>query len=133
MVSYHGQKMSKSLGNLVFVSELLNRGVNPAAIRLALLTHHYREDWEWTGQELVAAERRLDRWREAILSVRAQGSSSDTVAQVRTALANDLDAPSAIGAIDQWVEDAPRATTTYSYAGADLRRAIDALLGIRLY
>ena len=48
MVSYDGEKMSKSLGNLVFVSKLLADGVDPMAIRMALLAHHYRSDWEWT-------------------------------------------------------------------------------------
>ena len=52
MVSYHGEKMSKSLGNLVFVSRLLADGVDPMAIRMALLAHHYRSDWEWTDAVL---------------------------------------------------------------------------------
>jgi len=133
MVAYGGHKMSKSLGNLVFVRELLSRGINPAAIRLALLAHHYRDDWEWTGHELVQAEARLARWREVILSGREQGASASAIAEIRAALANDLDTPGAIAAIDSWVATAPNAAQRYPYAGADLRRAVDALLGIQLY
>jgi L-cysteine:1D-myo-inositol 2-amino-2-deoxy-alpha-D-glucopyranoside ligase len=66
MVSYQGEKMSKSLGNLVFVSRLVAEGVDPMAIRMALLAHHYRSDWEWTDQVLGDAQARLDRWRAAL-------------------------------------------------------------------
>jgi L-cysteine:1D-myo-inositol 2-amino-2-deoxy-alpha-D-glucopyranoside ligase len=56
MVSYQGQKMSKSLGNLVFVNALLADGADPMAVRMALLAHHYRSDWEWTDAALAHAE-----------------------------------------------------------------------------
>src|SRR5499427_49938 len=65
MVAYQGAKMSKSLGNLVFVSRLRESGTDPMAIRLALLAHHYRSDWEWTDAVLADANRRLSRWRAA--------------------------------------------------------------------
>src|SRR6266567_1566320 len=71
MVSYHGEKMSKSLGNLVFVSKLLAAGVDPMAIRMALLTHHYRSDWEWTDAVLGDAQARLARWRAALARAEA--------------------------------------------------------------
>ncbi|MGH3510336.1 MAG: cysteine--1-D-myo-inosityl 2-amino-2-deoxy-alpha-D-glucopyranoside ligase, partial [Nocardioidaceae bacterium] len=66
MVGLDGEKMSKSRGNLVFVSALRERGVDPMAIRLTLLGHHYRDDWEWTGTDLTAAEGLLDSWRHAV-------------------------------------------------------------------
>ena len=66
MVAYQGAKMSKSLGNLVFVSRLRAAGVDPMAIRLALVAHHYRSDWEWTDDVLAEAQARLDRWRAAV-------------------------------------------------------------------
>ena len=66
MVAYDGEKMSKSLGNLVFVSALRNSDVDPMAIRLALLRHHYRSDWEWTDAELWTAVDDVDRWRQAL-------------------------------------------------------------------
>ncbi|SCE31209.1 L-cysteine:1D-myo-inositol 2-amino-2-deoxy-alpha-D-glucopyranoside ligase, partial [Streptomyces sp. SolWspMP-sol7th] len=62
MVGLDGEKMSKSKGNLVFVSRLRKDGVDPAAIRLALLAHHYRADWEWTAEGLQEAVDRLARW-----------------------------------------------------------------------
>ncbi|CAM5736547.1 L-cysteine:1D-myo-inositol 2-amino-2-deoxy-alpha-D-glucopyranoside ligase [Streptomyces microflavus] len=66
MVGLDGEKMSKSRGNLVFVSALRREGVDPAALRLALLSHHYRSDWEWTDQVLADAVERLARWRAAV-------------------------------------------------------------------
>ena len=66
MVRLDGEKMSKSLGNLVFVSSLLATGTDPMAIRLAILAHHYRDDWDWTAAGLAMAERRLARWRAAV-------------------------------------------------------------------
>ena len=65
MVGLDGEKMSKSLGNLVFVSRLVAGGEDPMAVRLALLAHHYRDDWEWTEPGLAAARTRLTRWRTA--------------------------------------------------------------------
>src|SRR4029077_16582930 len=66
MVRLGGEKMSKSLGNLVFVSRLLRDGADPMAVRLAILAHHYRHDWDWTADALTAAATRLARWREAV-------------------------------------------------------------------
>ena len=66
MIGLDGEKMSKSRGNLVFVSRLRQSGVDPMVIRLALLAHHYREDWEWTDDDLPRAECRLARWRAAL-------------------------------------------------------------------
>jgi L-cysteine:1D-myo-inositol 2-amino-2-deoxy-alpha-D-glucopyranoside ligase len=66
MVRLDGEKMSKSLGNLVFVSALRSAGVDPMAIRLAILAHHYRQDWDWTAAGLTAATDRLSRWRRAV-------------------------------------------------------------------
>src|SRR6516165_2012772 len=66
MVRLDGEKMSKSLGNLVFVSRLVADGVDPMAVRLAILAHHYRGDWDWTADGLAAAQDRLTRWRAAV-------------------------------------------------------------------
>jgi L-cysteine:1D-myo-inositol 2-amino-2-deoxy-alpha-D-glucopyranoside ligase len=66
MVRLGGEKMSKSLGNLVFVSELRLSGADPMAIRLSILAHHYRTDWDWTDEGLTAASGRLKRWRAAV-------------------------------------------------------------------
>ncbi len=71
LVSYRGEKMSKSLGNLVFVSRLLADGVDPMAIRMALLAHHYRSDWAWTDAVLGDAQARLSHWRTALARAEA--------------------------------------------------------------
>jgi L-cysteine:1D-myo-inositol 2-amino-2-deoxy-alpha-D-glucopyranoside ligase len=139
MVAYQGAKMSKSLGNLIFVSRLRAEGVDPMAIRLALLAHHYRADWEWTDAVLAAAQARLDRWRAAVArpvsagTVSAEAAADDVLTAVRTRLADDLDAPGALAAVDAWADAAlngPGATGT-----ADttlIRDIVDALLGVAL-
>jgi L-cysteine:1D-myo-inositol 2-amino-2-deoxy-alpha-D-glucopyranoside ligase len=104
MVGYDGEKMSKSRGNLVFVSALRNSDIDPMAIRLALLRHHYREDWEWTDDALWVAVDDIDRWRRA-LALGAGAPAEPVVAEVLTALADDLDAPRATAAVDQWVNE----------------------------
>jgi L-cysteine:1D-myo-inositol 2-amino-2-deoxy-alpha-D-glucopyranoside ligase len=142
MVSYHGAKMSKSLGNLVFVSRLRADGVDPMAIRLALLAHHYRSDWEWTDAVLAAGQARLDRWRAAVAAAPAAlpaRSASEVLAAVRERMADDLDAPGALAAIDAWAE-AVLAVGAESGAGsvagpaeaeaALVRDVADALLGV---
>jgi L-cysteine:1D-myo-inositol 2-amino-2-deoxy-alpha-D-glucopyranoside ligase len=73
MVRLDGEKMSKSLGNLVFVSGLLAEGADPMAVRLALLAHHYRDDWDWTADALSEAADRLARWRAAVSRMLASG------------------------------------------------------------
>jgi L-cysteine:1D-myo-inositol 2-amino-2-deoxy-alpha-D-glucopyranoside ligase len=130
MVRLDGEKMSKSRGNLVFVSRLLAAGTDPMAIRLAIIAHHYAEDWDWTEQGLAAAGARLARWRRALSlattaipgssgppspetpsaaapsaaapSAAAVSARSDVLGLVRARLADDLDAPGAIAAVDSW-------------------------------
>jgi L-cysteine:1D-myo-inositol 2-amino-2-deoxy-alpha-D-glucopyranoside ligase len=92
MVRLDGEKMSKSLGNLVFVDQLLKEW-DPMAVRLAVLAHHYREPWEWRDELLTEATGRLARWR-------ASGEGDAALDDVRAALDNDLDVPRAIAAID---------------------------------
>ncbi|HET9441729.1 MAG TPA: cysteine--tRNA ligase [Acidimicrobiales bacterium] len=93
LVSYEGTKMSKSLGNLVFVSDLLKEW-DPAAIRLAVLAHHYRHPWDWTDDLMEAATDRLARWRAA------PGDAEGPLDAVRGALDDDLDTPAALAALD---------------------------------
>jgi len=105
LVGLAGKKMSKSRGNLVLVSELRRLGHDPTAIRLALLSHHYRHDRDWTDGDLGDAEARLDRWRTAV-GRRAGPDAVPVVDAVRAALADGLDTPRAIVAIDVWAERA---------------------------
>lgn len=134
MVGLDGEKMSKSKGNLVLVSALRRDGVDPMAIRLALLGQHYRTPWDWTDGILQEAVDRLGRWREAVGDGPAQTTPDTVTAEetpevvqtLRAALADDLDAPAALRAVDSWVTDG---------APGDRRvvaAAIDALLGVTL-
>jgi L-cysteine:1D-myo-inositol 2-amino-2-deoxy-alpha-D-glucopyranoside ligase len=128
MIGLDGEKMSKSRGNLVLVSKLRAAGVDPMAIRLALLDGHYRQDREWTGGRLPAAEARLARWRAAV--ARPAGPPAQALlASVRSRLADDLDTVGAITAIDDW---AAQDSATDPGAPALVRDVADALLGIAL-
>jgi L-cysteine:1D-myo-inositol 2-amino-2-deoxy-alpha-D-glucopyranoside ligase len=160
MVRLGGEKMSKSLGNLVFVSELVAAGTEPAAIRLALLAHHYSDDWDWTDAGLAAARQRLAAWRSAVLAAAgARESGRDLVrgvseaassassassspaalvlAGVRERMADDLDAPGALAVVDQWAASVladpsgPRAGWPAGQ-GHLVRDTVDALLGVEL-
>jgi L-cysteine:1D-myo-inositol 2-amino-2-deoxy-alpha-D-glucopyranoside ligase len=123
MVAYRGARISKSLGNLVLVSALVDSGVDPRAIRLTVLAHHYRRDWEWTDEELEAARARLARWGEWALG--CTGTRTSLVAELRGCLSADLDTAAAIAAVDQ------RTSAKEPPSPAELD-AIDALLGVRL-
>ncbi len=131
MVGLHGEKMSKSKGNLVLVSKLRADGVDPMAIRLALLSHHYRSDWSWTDEDLAAAQRRLDRWRSA-LSCDGGPEAESAVTELREKLADDLDAPAALEVVDRWADRALNRGGRSESGPGILARAIDALLGVRL-
>ncbi|MFG2019750.1 cysteine--1-D-myo-inosityl 2-amino-2-deoxy-alpha-D-glucopyranoside ligase [Actinomadura geliboluensis] len=127
MVGLDGEKMSKSRGNLVFVSKLREAGADPMAIRLALLDRHYRADWEWTGGALEEAAGRLARWRAA--AARPSGApAAPLAAAVRGHLADDLDAPAALAAVDAWAA----ADGTDERAPAQVKAITDALLGVAL-
>ncbi|GAA3049284.1 cysteine--1-D-myo-inosityl 2-amino-2-deoxy-alpha-D-glucopyranoside ligase [Kitasatospora albolonga] len=131
MVGLDGHKMSKSRGNLVFVSALRREGVDPAAIRLALLAHHYRSDWEWTQDDLDQAQERLARWRAAVS--RPDGpSAEELLAEVRAALADDLNAPAALAAVDRWADRQAETGGTDIGAPGLVSRTVDALLGVAL-
>jgi L-cysteine:1D-myo-inositol 2-amino-2-deoxy-alpha-D-glucopyranoside ligase len=131
MVGLDGEKMSKSRGNLVFVSRLLAEGVPPAAVRLALLAHHYRQDWEWTPDDLRRARERLAHWGRAA-GAPAGPSAAAVLQQVRAALADNLDAPAALAAVDQWAAAADRSAGTDAAAPRLVRDLVDALLGVAL-
>jgi L-cysteine:1D-myo-inositol 2-amino-2-deoxy-alpha-D-glucopyranoside ligase len=131
MVGLDGEKMSKSKGNLVLISKLRQSGIAPMAIRLALLAHHYRTPWEWTDQVLTDAQARLETWRAA-LSGNGGPSAESTVARIRECLANDLDSPGALAAVDEWSSASLETGGSELGAPGLVGRALDALLGIRL-
>jgi L-cysteine:1D-myo-inositol 2-amino-2-deoxy-alpha-D-glucopyranoside ligase len=131
MVGLNGDKMSKSKGNLVLVSALRADGVDPMAIRLALLSQHYSRDWDWTEEHLKHAQQRLETWRSA-LSVNAGPAAEDTVALVRACVADDLDTPEALAAVDRWARDCLNRGGNDPAAPGVLARTIDAILGVRV-
>ncbi|HYF72291.1 MAG TPA: cysteine--1-D-myo-inosityl 2-amino-2-deoxy-alpha-D-glucopyranoside ligase [Nocardioides sp.] len=135
MVGYDGEKMSKSRGNLVFVSALRNSDVDPMAIRLALMRHHFRSDWEWTDDQLWTAVDDVSRWRRA-LSLGAGAPAGPVVEEVLAALADDLDAPRATAAVDRWVAATlgtdGLADTSDPEAGVQMLAVLDAALGLAL-
>ncbi|MDQ2725552.1 MAG: cysteine--tRNA ligase, partial [Actinomycetota bacterium] len=105
-----GTKMSKSLGNLVFVHDLLKEWEAPA-IRLAIIANHYRDSWDWHNGLMVDGAARLARWRAA-------GEGDGGLEDARRALDRDLDTPEALVAIDR-----------AAAAGLGVSRAM-ALLGV---
>jgi L-cysteine:1D-myo-inositol 2-amino-2-deoxy-alpha-D-glucopyranoside ligase len=131
MVALAGEKMSKSLGNLVLVSTLRRDGVDPMAVRLAILAHHYSEDWEWTDEVLATATERLATWRAAV-SGNGGPDAAEALAEIRAALADDLDAPSALSAVDSWASTSLSLGGDVEGAPGVVSRAVDALLGVRL-
>jgi len=136
MVAYDGEKMSKSRGNLVFVSALRNSDVDPMAIRLVLLRHHFRSDWEWRDGELWDAVDTLVSWRRA-LSLGAGAPAGPVVTEVLAPMADDLDAPRAVAAVQGWV-DSTLGTTGHLADASDegaaltIHALLDAALGLAL-
>ena len=127
MVGLDGEKMSKSRGNLVFVSRLREAGVDPGALRLALLADHYRSDREWLPSTLEEGAARYASWQLAV-DRPAGPSGQELLADLRAALSTDLDTPRALARVDAWAAaggDDPAAP-------ALVRDAVDALLGVRL-
>ncbi|MDQ1526654.1 MAG: L-cysteine:1D-myo-inositol 2-amino-2-deoxy-alpha-D-glucopyranoside ligase, partial [Microbacteriaceae bacterium] len=127
-----GEKMSKSLGNLVLVSRLVADGVDPRVIRLAILAEHYRSDWEWTDAHLEAAQARLTRWLD--WAGTASGQDTSLLDSLRSTLSGDLDTPGAVRLIDDAVAaSAETGAGAASGAASDTAvSAISALLGIDL-
>jgi L-cysteine:1D-myo-inositol 2-amino-2-deoxy-alpha-D-glucopyranoside ligase len=128
MIGLDGEKMSKSRGNLVFVSRMRADKVDMMALRLGLLSGHYRADRAWTADVLAEAQARLGRWRAAV-ERDAGPDATDTIARLRDHLADDLDTPQALRAVDAWAADG--AGTDRSAPG-QVREAVDALLGVLL-
>jgi L-cysteine:1D-myo-inositol 2-amino-2-deoxy-alpha-D-glucopyranoside ligase len=131
MIGLAGEKMSKSKGNLVFVSRLRADRVDPMAVRLALLAGHYRSDRQWTDELLKSATQRLGRWREAVAAA-AGPSGVELLAGVRARLADDLNSPGALALVDGWADAVLTGAGGDPTAPALAARTVDALLGVRL-
>jgi L-cysteine:1D-myo-inositol 2-amino-2-deoxy-alpha-D-glucopyranoside ligase len=149
MVRHQGEKMSKSLGNLVFPRDLF-RDHEPAAVRLALLAHHWRSSWQWDPADLKEAAERLSAWRQAC-GLSGSGAcgqpqaptpalgyapppgdlpgpgrdASRPPAEVEAALAADLDTPVALAVGDELAGrgDGPGVAATAAVLGVELAAA----------
>jgi L-cysteine:1D-myo-inositol 2-amino-2-deoxy-alpha-D-glucopyranoside ligase len=117
MVRMDGEKMSKSLGNLVFVSDLAEE-YDTRAIRLGVISHHYRDEWEWNTEIMPAAQERVARWA-------SNGSGSGALDEVRMALDDDLSTPGAIDAIDVAVSKGLGVADAAALLGVDLTRPVE--------
>jgi len=126
LIGLDGEKMSKSKGNLVFVSKLISEGVDPMVIRWALLKRHYREDYMWLRTEINVAKLELDTLKRALQRTYVP-PTEDLVLAIYEALADDLDSPRAISLINEWAGREEDGGDT-----SQLRRALDSLLGIVL-
>ncbi len=115
LISKDGEKMSKSLGNLVFI-DALREEWDPRAIRLGIISHHYRTEWEWHDNLMPSSNERLARWKASV------GGDDDgaLINAVRAALDFDLDTPHACSQIDAAVSEGKDATAAAALLGIDL-------------
>ena len=135
MIGLDGEKMSKSRGNLKFVSVMRNSGIDPLALRVALLSGHYRSDRPWSDALLKSAEERLELWRTAFSSPYG-GDVEPLILGIARHLSDDLDTSGAFSLIDSWAQS--RVTSFAREDGSSvsqigqLGRFLDAALGIAL-
>jgi L-cysteine:1D-myo-inositol 2-amino-2-deoxy-alpha-D-glucopyranoside ligase len=129
MIFWQGEKMSKSLGNLVFVSKLREAGWSGNEIRLALINRDYRADLNWEMRLLEGARSSLERIRSA-LSREEVAPTHEVVLKIRQSISNDLDVKSAISALIEWCKQTELGITGGS--AGEISRALDLYLGIAL-
>ncbi len=129
MIGLDGEKMSKSKGNLLFVSKMVNEGINPMVIRLALISAHYGSDRMWTSSLLDNARDLLERMTIA-LSREEVAPTKPVIEKIVSALSNNLDTPAALEVISLWCDQSLKGST--GGEGGELSRAIDTLLGIAI-
>jgi L-cysteine:1D-myo-inositol 2-amino-2-deoxy-alpha-D-glucopyranoside ligase len=112
MVRMDGEKMSKSLGNLIFISDLLKQWEGPA-VRLMLIENHYRTQWEWDDTRMPRSAERLERWR-------ATGHGNGALEEVRAALDDDLGTDAAVTAVDRAAAAGEGVASAAALLGIDL-------------
>lgn len=127
LIGLDGEKMSKSKGNLVFVSKLLQEGVDPVVIRYALLSEHYSLDRMWNDEKLVKATSEVAAIRSA-LSRQEVAPTTPVVEAIYNALADNLDTPEVMRTISKWVSDTQAGVTGGSTG--EIARAFDSALGL---
>ncbi len=129
MVGLDGEKMSKSKGNLVFVSKLLHEGIDPMVLRHALLSEKYSEERMWNAETLASSTVRVLSVRSA-LSLIECAPTDQVIDSIAQCIANDLDTPKALQILDKWASDSIKGETGGSVG--ELSRFIDAALGLAL-
>jgi L-cysteine:1D-myo-inositol 2-amino-2-deoxy-alpha-D-glucopyranoside ligase len=129
MIGLDGVKMSKSLGNLVFVSKLVAAGRDPMAIRWALMEQHYSTDRSWSETLLTSSEEWITRLRRA-LSMMETAPTDSLIEEMIAAQADNLDTPKTLSLIKRWIEESESGSS--GGVPGELSRALDALLGISL-
>jgi L-cysteine:1D-myo-inositol 2-amino-2-deoxy-alpha-D-glucopyranoside ligase len=129
MIGLAGEKMSKSLGNLVFVSKLINSGVEPTAIRWALMGHHYSEDLMWSDALMKSASKDVERLRLNLARMEV-APTIPVIEKIIAALANNLDTPKILEVVGEWMSDTE--TGLVGGEAGELGRALDSLLGLAL-
>jgi L-cysteine:1D-myo-inositol 2-amino-2-deoxy-alpha-D-glucopyranoside ligase len=129
MVGLNGEKMSKSLGNLVFVSRLIGEGVEPVVIRWALMGHNYHEDLMWESELIETAKLEIERLRNNLSRVDV-APTSELIQSICECLSQNLDTPKVLQLIRSWMNE----TESGAVGGeaGELSRALDTLLGLAL-
>ena len=129
MISLDGEKMSKSKGNLVFVSKLLESGVDPMILRWALLRGHFQQDRAWSNELLEISTKEVELVRSAL----AQSEVADTKNVINSLIqdiSNNLDTPSALDRLTKWA-NLSQSNPIVNQSGL-MARAVDSLLGLAL-
>jgi L-cysteine:1D-myo-inositol 2-amino-2-deoxy-alpha-D-glucopyranoside ligase len=129
MVGLDGQKMSKSLGNLVFVSKLIAQGIDPMAIRWALMGHDFQSNLMWNEELITQAQAEIEKLRKALSRVDV-APTSDLIQSMCDLLSNNLDTPAILAAIREWIGETESGST--GGEAGELSRALDTLLGLAL-
>jgi len=129
MIGLNGEKMSKSLGNLVFVSSLMQSGVNPMVIRCALLMQNYAEDRMWSDDLLAQAQKFIVDLT-LHLSQNECAPTQDVIQNILNALSNNLDTETVFTILQQWIKDCQNGGI--GGKPGELSRALDALLGLAI-
>ena len=133
MMGYQGEKMSKSKGNLVFVSKLLKDGVDPMVIRWALMIDHYQSYREWSSDLLLRATTEVALIRQA-LSKSEVYPVAGYISELIAALSNNLDTPRALSIILKWAQQSLDGENSHLLVNesGEMSRTLDALLGLAL-
>ena len=127
MIGLDGEKMSKSKGNLVFVSKLLGAGMSPQVIRIALTMEHFQKDRMWSDESIRRAQA-LSNKIESALSRSEVAPTQDLLKEIVDSLADNLDTPRAYAAIEKWCDRT--ADGDEGGSAGEVSRTLDSYLGL---